>query len=154
MARTSRDPQLLALKRQQLDARLKNNTPVPAPKGGWVRTSREALGMSSVQLGRRLGVSQQEAADLERRETAGSISIATLAKAATALGCELHVTFVPKPSFGAIAREQAATKARAERNSVVHTMRLEAQEEGVAAALADDTAVDAWLTTRLSQLWD
>jgi len=110
--------------------------------------------MSSVQLGRRLGVSQQEAADLERRERAGSISIATLAKAATALGCELHVTFVPKSSFEAIAREQAAAKARAERNSVVHTMRLEAQEEGVAAALADDTAVDAWLTTRLSRLWD
>lgn len=154
MARTSRDPRLLSLKRRQLDAKLKNNILAPAPKGGWIRASREALGMSSVQLGRRLGVSQQEAADLERRETTGSISIATLTKAAAALGCELRLTFVPKPSFEGIAREQAASKARAERNRVVHTMRLEAQEEGVEAVLGDDAAVDTWLTKRLPHLWD
>ena len=154
MARTSRDPQLLALKRRQLDARLTSNSSAPAPKGGWIRASREALGMSSVQLGRRLGVSQQEAADLERREAIGSISIATLTKAAAALGCELRVTFVPKTSFEAIARNQAAAKARGERNRVVHTMRLEAQDEGVAAALGDDAAVDTWLTKRLPHLWD
>lgn len=154
MPRSSRDPGLVALKRRQLDAKIKSNTSAPAPKGGWIRASREALGMSSVQLGRRLGVSQQEAADLERRERAGSISIATLEKAAAALGCDLKVTFVPRTSFEAIAREQAAAKARAERNRVVHTMRLEAQEKGVEAVLDDDAAVDAWLTRRLPHLWD
>ncbi|MGH7650050.1 MAG: helix-turn-helix domain-containing protein [Gemmatimonadaceae bacterium] len=145
---------MLALKRRQLDAKLESKSLTPTPKAGWIRTSREALGMSSVQLGRRLGVSQQEAADLERRETVGSISIGTLAKAAAALGCDLGVTFVPKTSYDAIAREQAAAKARAERNRVVHTMRLEAQEEGVVAALGDDAAIDVWLTKRLPQLWD
>jgi len=154
MARTSRDPQLVTLKRRQLDAKLTGNASAFTPRGGWIRASREALGMSSVQLGRRLGVSQQEAADLERRERTGSITIATLTKAAAALGCELHVMFVPKTSFEAIARRQAAAKARAERNRVGHTMRLEGQEEGVAAALGDNADVDTWLTTRLPHLWD
>jgi len=83
MARTSRDPQLVTLKRRQLDANLKGNASAPTPRGGWIRANREALGMSSLQLGRRLGVSQQEAADLERRERTGSITIATLTKAAS-----------------------------------------------------------------------
>lgn len=154
MPRVSRDPELLALKRRQLDARLKKVPPFPAPKDGWIRTSREALGMSAAQLGKRLGVSQQEAADLERREANGSITVATLSKVAAALGCDVRVTFVPKTSFDAIVRDQAEAKARDERNRVIHTMRLEAQDEGVADALEKPGAADLWLTKRLAHLWD
>ena len=154
MARTSRDPELVALKRKQLDARLKALPPMPAPKQGWIRASREALGMSAAQLGKRMHVSQQEATDLERRERSGAISVATLAKAADAMDCELKVLFVPKTSFDATMRRQAESKALEERKRVVHTMRLEAQEEGVADALADRGGADAWLTKRLAHLWD
>ncbi len=92
--------------------------------------------------------------DLERREKDDSITLAKLRKAATALGCDLHVVFAPKRSLEEIVRQQADAKARAERNRIVHTMRLEAQEEGVDAALDQRDAVDAWLSTRLPRLWD
>jgi predicted DNA-binding mobile mystery protein A len=154
MARTSRDPDLVALKRKQLDSRLTALPPMPTPRQGWIRASREALGMSAAQLGKRMHVSQQEATDLERRERSGVITVATLAKAAEAMDCELRVVFVPKTSFEATVRRQAESKAHKERKRVVHTMRLEAQEEGVADALADRGDSDAWLTKRLAHLWD
>lgn len=154
MAKHAHDPELLALKRRQLDSKLKNNHRVPAPKDGWIRASREALGMTATQLGKRLGVSRQEAADLERRERAGSITIATLANVAQALGCDLRVVFDPKTSFEETVRHQAELKAREERNRLVHTMRLEAQAEGVADVLDEKKSTEAWMTKRLGHLWD
>ncbi len=154
MVKRAREPELLALKRRQLDGKLKSNPPVPTPKDGWVRASREAVGMTAAQLGRRLGVSRQEAADLERRERTGSITIATLAKVAQALGCELRVVFEPKTSFEETVRHQAELKAHEERNRLVHTMRLEAQSEGVRDVLDERKSVEAWMTTRLTHLWD
>jgi predicted DNA-binding mobile mystery protein A len=154
MARTTRNPEFLALQRKQLDAKLMVAANVQAPRDGWIRTIRTALGMSAAQLGRRLGVSQQEATDLERRERSGSITLSTLAKAAEALDCDLQVTFVPKTSLDEAVKRQAAAKALAERNRVLHTMRLEAQDEGVDDALAQRHGADHWLTSRVATLWD
>ena len=154
MARTSRE--FLALKRRQLDAKLADTTNLRPPADGWIRAIRDALGMTAAQLGKRLGVSQQAAADLERREKAGSITITTLAAAAQALDCELRVSFVPTSSLEQTMRRQAHAKARAERDRVVHTMRLEAQESGVSDALGHRAGAGAheWMTSRLAQLWD
>ena len=143
MARTSRE--FLALKRKQLDVKLGDMRTVPMPRDGWIRTIRDALGMSAAQLGKRLGVSQQAAADLERREKSGSITISTLAAAAEALECDVHVIFVPTSSLDQTVRRQAETKARATRNRVVHTMRLEAQDAGVADAFVDRGDPHVWL---------
>ena len=51
-------------------------------------------------------------------------------------------------------RRQADLKAREERNRLVHSMRLEAQEEGVARVLDEEKAREAWMTTRFDRLWD
>lgn len=154
MARMPRSPDFLALQRRQLDARLRDTPSIQAPSEGWIRTIRTALGMSAAQLGRRLGMSPQGASDLERREKDGSITIAKLREAAAALNCELKTVFVPKPSLESTVRLQAEAKARAERQQVVHTMRLEAQDEEVEKALDQRNALEAWLTTRLARLWD
>lgn len=154
MARTTRNPEFLALQRKQLDAKFSAAANVKPPRNGWIRTMRTALGMSAAQLGKRLGVSRQEAADLERRERSGSITLSTLAKVAEALDCDLQVTFVPKTSLDETVRRQAAAKARAERNRVLHTMRLEAQDEGVDDALAQRHGAGDWLTARVATLWD
>jgi len=154
MARISRNPEFLALQRAQLDQRLRAIPPIETPNGGWVRTIRTALGMSAAQLGRRLGVSQQEAANLERREKNGTITIATLGRAAESLGCELRILLVPKTSLEETVRRQATEKASAERNRVMHTMRLEAQEAGVDRALSHRQSPEIWLAQRLPQLWD
>jgi predicted DNA-binding mobile mystery protein A len=110
--------------------------------------------MSARQLGKRLGLTQQAVADLERRERSGSITVSTLAAVAEALNCELSVVFRPKSSLEETVRAQAKAKARDEHDRILHTMRLEAQDEGVDGVLDKSTALDKWVATRLAQLWD
>ena len=147
-------PTLLALQRRQLDAQLKDTPPLNRPPVGWIRTIRQALGMTAAQLGSRMGISDQSVLDLERREVEGTITLAKLEQAAAALNCELRTVLVPMSSLEESVQRQADEKARSEQNDIIHTMRLEAQAEGVEEALARTRAREAWLTTRLAQLWD
>lgn len=95
---------------------------------GWLQTVREALGMSAPQLARRLGVSRQGLADLERREREGTVTLAALSRAAEALDCDLVYAIVPRSELGTLIEAQARSRALAEVQQVTHTMRLEAQE--------------------------
>lgn len=149
-------PKFLALQRKQLDARLRPRNVVrliEPPKEGWIRTIRTALGMTAAQLSRRLGTSPQAVLDLERSEAADKISLASLRKAALALGCDLVVAMVPKTSLESTVLRQARQKAAQETDRIVHTMRLEAQDQGVERSL-DPESVNGWLTTRIGRLWD
>jgi len=148
-------PSFLALQRKQLDARLRPGTGGPSepPQKGWIRTIRTALGMTATQLGRRLGSSPQAVLDLERSEAADTITLASLRKAALALDCDLVVVMVPKTSLENTVQRRAQQKAADETNRIVHTMRLEAQGEGVETSI-DPERVKGWLTTRIGRLWD
>lgn len=148
------NPDYLALQRSQLDARKEVGSRRVEMPDGWIRAVRTALGMSASQLAKRLGVTQQAVASTERNERNGTVSVATLARVAEALDCELVVEFRPKTSLEETVRRQATEKATAERNRVVHTMRLEAQHEGVEQVLDTDAAVRQWMTARISKLWD
>jgi predicted DNA-binding mobile mystery protein A len=154
MAPIQRSPEFVALKRKQLDSKLKGAARVPSPEDGWIKSVRTALGMSAAQLGKRMRVSQQTVAGLEKRERSGSISISSLARAAEALNCELQIVFAPRTSLEATVRAQAEAKARAQRNRIVHTMGLEDQAEGVREALELRNAPDTWISKRIAQLWD
>lgn len=110
--------------------------------------------MTSAQLGKRLGISQQAVAKLEQNERSGAITLASLARVAQSLDCDLAAVLTPKTSLEETVRRQATVKANGERKRVQHTMRLEAQEQGLSEVFDDDKAVDAWLTTRLTHLWD
>jgi len=152
--KSRQNPEYLALQRSQLDARKDLGSLGERPHDGWVRTVRSALGMSAAQLARRLGVTQQAVANLERNERRGAVSLATLAKVAESLDCDLVIAFAPKTTLEDTVRRQAMTKARAERDRVVHTMRLEAQEEGVEQVFDLENDVRQWMTTRIARLWD
>lgn len=150
-------PELLALNRAQLDARLNPATPVgkiDPPARGWIYTIRTALGMSQTQLARRLGLSREAVSKWEAREAAGNMTISTLRQAADALGCELLIAFIPREGLQRTAERQAMRKATEERNRIVHTMRLEAQDVGVNHALSQDTIAGDWLTRRSKEIWD
>jgi predicted DNA-binding mobile mystery protein A len=147
-------PEMRALQRRQLDGWLSALPVLDPPRAGWLRTIRDALGMSLAQLGRRLGISPQSVLSLEQRELEDTISVGKLREAAHAMGCELRVVFIPRTSLEETVREQATRRARAERQRLLHTMRLEAQEDGVAAVLDEQRAIDAWMTTRARRLWD
>ncbi len=118
--------------RRHLDTRLQPLTPLRSllkkPSQGWIRSVRQALGMTSVQLARRMGVSQPTILDMEASESADRIQLKTLRRAAEALDCELFYVLVPKESFEGIVEERAMNVAGKTMTSVTHSMRLEAQE--------------------------
>jgi transcriptional regulator with XRE-family HTH domain len=66
------------------------------PVRGWLRAVREVLGLSQAELGRRLGQKRQSFADMESAEERGAITLASLQRAADAMGCDLIYALLPK----------------------------------------------------------
>jgi predicted DNA-binding mobile mystery protein A len=100
---------------------------LPRPPGGWIKTIREALGMTAVALARRLQVRSSTVHKLEKSEADDSISLASLRRVAAALDCELHYVLLPKTSLEAKLKERATAVARMHLLPVAHTMSLEDQ---------------------------
>src|SRR5258708_6275127 len=98
MLRTVRKP-LKRLKLRQLDTSLKpfqSLRKVAPPRPGWLTEVRKGLGMTTAQLARRLGVTKQRVGVLERAEAEGKLTLASLKRAAQALGCDLVYAIVPR----------------------------------------------------------
>ena len=98
-----------------------------APRNGWVRAIREALGMSAVQLAARLNVTRQSIEDLERNEVSGKITLERLNKLAGAMNCRVVYALVPEQPLAAIQRDRARMLADALMKPVSHSMKLENQ---------------------------
>src|ERR1700751_1197938 len=62
---------------------------IPRPSKGWIRTVRQALGVSSGELARRLGTSRQLPLQLEKGEAEDRITLKSLRSVANALDCDL-----------------------------------------------------------------
>jgi len=123
-------PKDRASARRQLDKRLaalENPDMLARPPRGWVKAIREAVGMTTSQLAKRLGVVQSRAVAIEQAEARGSITLNTLEKAANALDCRLVYALVPKKPLEAIVTERAEKLARQRLARAAHTMALEAQ---------------------------
>lgn len=115
----------------QLDKRFTELRPLAQaarPSRGWIRAIREALGMTTGQFAKRLGVRQPRIVELERGEAKGNITVKTLERAAEALGCRLVYVLVPEKPLADTIRQKAALVAERQLASVEQTMRLEAQE--------------------------
>jgi predicted DNA-binding mobile mystery protein A len=146
-----------ALRREQLDRALqawRTAAGQARPKRGWIRELREALGMSARQLAERMRVTQPSVADFERREAQGTITLASLERAAEALGCRFVYAFVPDESLETMVRARAERVAARIVDGVEHTMRLEDQATtGVRERRIAEEA-DLLVRTRLGELWD
>ena len=124
---------MTAQSRTRLDERLTQFGPAERyrpPNRGWIRAIREALGMSTAQLAKRLGVRQPSVVDLERSEEKGSIELATLRRVAEALDCTLVYALVPNQPLETTIRARALSLLRRRRRPIEHTMLLEAQDVG------------------------
>jgi predicted DNA-binding mobile mystery protein A len=117
---------------EQLDKRFAKLKPLAneavRPPRGWIRAIREALGMTTGQLAKRLGVRQPRVIELERGEATGNITVKSLERAAEALGCRLVYALVPKEPLADTIRNRASVLAEQQLAAVEQTMRLEAQE--------------------------
>ncbi|PYT32349.1 MAG: mobile mystery protein A [Acidobacteria bacterium] len=124
-------PRLAAQSRLRLDERFKELGPAKryaSPVRGWIKAIREALGMSTAQLAKRLGIKQPSVFELEQSEAKGTIELATLRRVAEALDCTLVYALVPNKSLEAIVSDRARAFARRRREPVEHSMLLEDQK--------------------------
>jgi predicted DNA-binding mobile mystery protein A len=125
------------------------------PPKGWLRAIRDALGLTTAQFARRLGVSQPRITELEKSEVNGTVTLNTLQRAAEALGCRLVYALVPEKPLAETVRERAELLAQRGLAAVEHTMRLEDQsvKEKAAAKELRRQFIDE-LLRRPARLWD
>jgi predicted DNA-binding mobile mystery protein A len=121
---------LAAQSRAHLDDRFRELGPVALytpPVRGWIKAVREALGMTSAQLARRLGVKQPSIVAIEQSEAKGTIELATLRRVAEALDSTLIYALVPNKLLETAVRDRARAFVRRRRAPVEHSMLLEDQ---------------------------
>jgi len=115
---------------RHLDKRLSKLRPLTKmarPPKGWIRAVRDALGMTTAQLARRMGVQQPRILELEQAEANGAVTLRSLQRAAEALGCRLVYVFVPDKPLVDVLRARVETAAGKQLAAVQQTMSLENQ---------------------------
>lgn len=129
---------------------LKSAKNIVPQSSGWIKTVREAIGMTVSQLAARLGVTQPRITKMESNED--NLKLSTMKKAAEAMNCEFVYYFKPKTTFQNLVDEQAQKKAAEVLKTVNVNMALENQE------IAEDEAVKDFasdlINTKIKQIWD
>jgi predicted DNA-binding mobile mystery protein A len=146
---------LTAQSRTQLDRRFRALGPAKRyapPVRGWIKAIRAALGMSTAQLAKRLGIKQPSLVELEQSEVKGTSELATLRRVAEALDCTLVYALVPNKPLEAIVRDRARAFMRRRREPVEHSMLLEDQK--VTGKDADARLDDIVRETNPRLFWD
>jgi len=116
--------------RKSLDKKLsplRTEVNLTRPHRGWIKAIREALGMTTAQLGHRMGVSQPRITEIERAEIEDKITISSLRRAAEAMNCTLVYAIVPDKTLEDVVHERALQIAIKILGGVSHTMALENQ---------------------------
>lgn len=122
---------------------------------GWIREIREALGMTTTTLARKLNLTQSAVAQLESQERKGGVSLNKLRKAADALNCDLAYVFLPRESLETTVNERIRAIARDRTSRVNQTMTLEAQAVDAKSLERQEADLAENLKTNMpSNLWD
>ena len=143
---------------EQLDITLKRFSElkaVPLPKKAWIRAIRDALNISTRQLGDRLGVNKSRITRIEQDELSGSVTLKTMRRIAEALDCVFVYGFVPRKTLEQTVRNQAIRVAKKRMSRVSHTMALEDQELSAEEnKKAFESLVDELVRTMPKSLWE
>lgn len=147
---------LNSLGRWALDTQLKplrDMEPLIRPGRGWIKAIREAIGMSTGQFARRLGVSQPRVAALEKAEADGVVTLKSLRQAAEALDCDFVYALVPRKPLEQVVKDRARDVAERQLARTDQTMRLENQAVSKArmARARDELAAELLRSDR--RLW-
>lgn len=146
------------LARQQLDETMKNFGPLKAmsvPGKGWIRAIRDTLGMTGVQLAKRLNVNQQRIARIEQDEVLGKVTLNTIQNAAEAMDCVFIYGVVPRDSLEQIISRQAEIVAKKRMARSNQMMRLEKQElSETEKTKAMQNLIDEIIEKIPKSLWD
>lgn len=143
--------------RQHLDKRfdrLRRADDFARPPRGWLRAIREALGMTAAQFARRLNVSQPRIPALEQAEIDGTVTLATLRRAAEALDCAFVYALVPRQPLETLLMERAHAVASEKLARIDHTMRLENQAVSSEELAREHKRLALNLAAHPRRLWD
>ena len=110
--------------------------------------------MTSAQMAKRMGVTQPRVAKLEKAELTGAVTLASLEKAADALGCTLVYVMVPRQPLAQTIHDRAQQKARQQLDRVQHTMALENQATDQSALVDELNKLTQHYQHDLRGLWD
>ena len=145
------------LMRKQLEESLESASVLlkkPAPKKGWIKMFRDALGMSSEVLAQRLSCSRSNITTIEQREVKGTISLETLERVAQAMNARVFYCFVPLEPFDVLLEKQARSVAKKRIKIIDHSMQLE--QQGLSAKQLkqqEDELVQELLHNNAKYLW-
>lgn len=145
--------------RSQLDKRFNEMEQLlrfTPPVRGWIKAIREALGMTTEQLAKRMRVKQPSVISFEQSEAKGTIELATLRRVAQALDCTLIYALVPNRPLETTIRERARAFARSRLEPVEHSMMLEDQKVTAkdAEARLSETVQEIVRETNPKLFWD
>jgi predicted DNA-binding mobile mystery protein A len=129
---------------------------LPIPNEGWIKYIRNALGMTTEQLGKRLGVSRRRIVTIEHAEVQNATTLKTLKDTAEALDCILVYAIIPKTSIREILETQARKFVKKHLKEVSHHMKLESQsvEDKKAIDAQIEDLVQKYLSTSLKTIWE
>ena len=97
------------------------------PAEGWIRTVRQALGMSAAQLARRMGVTRGLVSNTEKAEREGGVTIKAMQNMAQSMNCRFVYAIVPEHDIEEIVKSRALDKAKTQVMQVNVQMALEEQ---------------------------
>jgi predicted DNA-binding mobile mystery protein A len=121
------------LRSKQLDRALAplRSAEVPRPPKGWIRAIREALGLSSAELAKRMKANRSLIVQQEKAEADDRITLKSLRAFANALDCDLVYAFVPRAGdLEQLMEARARAAAKTNVLGVEHSMALENQASG------------------------
>jgi predicted DNA-binding mobile mystery protein A len=98
-----------------------------APRTGWLKAIRTALGISEPAFAKRLGVIRGSVQELERNERSGSVTLDSLRRAAKALDADLVYAIVPRKPLRAAISARARALAAERLDPIAKSMALEGQ---------------------------
>jgi len=125
------------------------------PSKGWIRTLREALGMSSAALASRVDCSGSNIASFERREHKKTITLKALEKVAQAMNCKLVYCLVPLEPLEQQLQNRARLVAQKQIRLINHSMKLEQQAlSSKQLQQQEDELVQELLQGNLKKLWN
>jgi len=140
--------------RDRIDKAAAQTSGLSVPPEGWLRTVREALGMSGANVGSRLGVTRSRVSQAEAGERSGTVSLKTMAAMAEAMGCRFVYAIVPAQRIEDAVMAQARRKAgrlvtrasghMALEDQALSPAKIDAEVERIARGMAEKPPADFW----------
>jgi predicted DNA-binding mobile mystery protein A len=145
------------LARKNLEKRFKplRKLDFTPPTHGWLRAIRQALGITTKQLGHMIGVVSSRITALEQAEVTGATTLKSLRQAAEAMDCTLVYALVPTRSLDDLLREHAVIQADKILARSHHSMGLENQSMNI-VDIEDERKrlIKSLLEKNSRHLWD